>query len=500
MKYYFFLISIILLSFFSFYHAFGFAFTIDDWFQLWGVFYDKSIIDYYIKTQKPNAAFEFLIFAPAYKFNPFFYQLNGFFLKIVDSLTIALLIFSLTKSKKAGFSSGLIFASSVMGIETFTRLSAHNSALLIPSLCFGLFFWIEAKKDKTLYKYLIAILFFILTVIQDPGVGVMILPVVFLWDLLNLIRDFSKHTFRKFLITTTILILIPILLKWYLDPRIADRKLYITRHIYYLLNNTVSVITNFLTSIGNLILGWFIPFEEFVSLTTPNFLTTFAGYLAILFTILICLALLRKKRESLRIIFFFLVWAFLFYFPSFFTQSHYVAGGTISAVSNRYLAIPSIGIIGLISYLITFMRFKTRVIILILIISLNIFNSNKILRKQYTYRSLEVQNMLYNKIDQDLPRGEERDKTLVFLGNNEVKIVGLDWNGFYPLAIRRGITDKKEFPIIINNLADIKKSICGDESLSLETKLSRLYAWEVQNRTIYNISENVRLLIGKDCN
>lgn len=51
----------------------------------------------------------------------------------------------------------------------------------------------------------------------------------------------------------------------------------------------------------------------------------------------------------------------------------------------------------------------------------------------------------------------------------------------------------------MSNLADIKKSICGDEPSSLETKLSRLYAWEVQNSAIYNVSENVRLLIHKDC-
>jgi len=82
----FYLLIIGLLSFLSFYPAFNFSFIIDDWYQLWGVFYDRSIIEHYIKSQAPNVAYEFLILAPIFKFNPFYYQIVGYFLKIIDSV------------------------------------------------------------------------------------------------------------------------------------------------------------------------------------------------------------------------------------------------------------------------------------------------------------------------------------------------------------------------------------------------------------------------------
>jgi len=119
------------------------------------------------------------------------------------------------------------------------------------------------------------------------------------------------------------------------------------------------------------------------------------------------------------------------------------------------------------------------------------------LRDEYTYRSLEVQNRLYNKIDQDLPRGNEKTTYLLFLGDNQIRLFGLEWNGFYPLALRRGITDKKEFPTIINNLADAKKRLCANP---LGSNLPGLYAWEVQdNGMLYNVTEDVKLLIMKEC-
>lgn len=247
-SYIFFISLIIALSFVSFYPAFGFSFIIDDWYQLWGVFYDRSIIDYYIRTQHPNSAYELLIFAPLFKFNPIYYQIIGYFLKIIDSLVVALLVFSTTKTKRIAFFAGVIFAASVIGIETFTRISAHNSALLIPSLCLGLFFWIEATRHESFYRYLIAISFIVLTILQDPGVGIIILPAALLWNLLNLIRNFNKQQARKLLFRASIIISLPAFLKWYLDPRLSDRNSYIIRHLSYILNHPLEVTTNFLTS------------------------------------------------------------------------------------------------------------------------------------------------------------------------------------------------------------------------------------------------------------
>lgn len=493
----FYLLLIGLLSFLSFYPAFNFSFIVDDWYQLWGVFYDRSIIEHYIKTQHPNSAYEFLILAPIFKFNPFYYQIVGYILKIVDSLATALVIFYVTKSKKAAFYSGLIFAASVIGIETFTRISAQNSALLIPTICLGLTFWIQASRQNHFSgKYILAILFMVLSIMADPGTGIIVIPITFLYSLLSLIQTPSSINLKKLIITIVTLGILAVILHWYLNSMISDRSGYVLRHMNFTLQHPLFVLTNFLTSIGNLILGWFVPFDEsYISLTSSNLTTQIAGYILILLTILIGLKFWQKKLERLKIYFFFLVWVFLFYFPSWFTQSHYVEGGAISSVSNRYFAISSVGFIGLIVYLITLIKPKYQIIFLVVVISLNIWSSERILVASSVYRSRPQQDFLYQIIDQDLPKGDEKNDLLLFLGYDWFKIVELDWNGFYPLAVKRNIQKTEDFPTIVSTIEQVKDLICSEHP---KFKLSRLYAWEFRNNQLYNITDEVKEVISTD--
>lgn len=493
------IILVILVSFISFYPAFSFAFIVDDWYQLWGVFYDRSIIDYYILTQHPNSAYEFLALAPIFKFNPFYYQIVGFILKIIASLSVALFVFSITKLKNIATFAGLIFASSVIGIEAFTRISAHNSVLLIPTLCLGMYLWITATKGKSIYKYLLAVFFIILVIIEDPGLGIMILPIFFIWNLLGLYQNFNRQELRKFIAVNLLLLIILISLKSYLDPRIANRQGPIVEHLPFILTNIPYTVSNFLTSIGNLVIGWVIPFKEDMGLITANPISTIFGYLFLLYTIFLGYKFFSKKSEISKILLFLSIWIFLFYFPSWFTQGHYVKGGTISAVSNRYLMISSIGFIAMISYLLIFLKRKYTYIALVVIIVFNLASALRILNEEYKYRSVEIQNKLYGKIDQEFPLGNEKDNLILFLGKNQLSIFGLEWNGFYPLAVKRGITDKKELPTIVNNLSDAEKIVCiNDDALPPKFRLSNVYAWEVQNDNIYNISEDVRKFISSD--
>lgn len=493
-----FIFLICLLAFISFYPAFSFSFIIDDWYQLWGVFYDKSLIEHYITTQHPNSAYEFLIFAPIFKFNPFYYQLLGYFLKVIGSLSVSLLVFSITKIKKVAFFSGIFFATSVIGLETFSRISAQNSALMIPSLCLGLFFWIEAIRFGSLYRYSIALILFIFTILQDPGVGIIVIPTAIFWSLLTLIRNFNKYKLKRSLLNILSLILIPLSLKWYINPRLAQKNSDLTRHLFYVLGHPVETITHFLTSIGNLTIGWIFPFQEFVSLTTSNFWTILFGYLTLLTTLTVGIFFLKKRTEPLMVMFFLLVWVFLFYFLNWFTQSHYVEGAVISAVSNRYLAISSIGLIGFIAYLINFLKPRIQLIFFSLIIFINVLNSLRILNDESIYRSVKSQDLLFNRIDQDLPKGNEENRILMVLGDYKAKVAGFEWNGFYPLALRRNITNQHEFSTIVNNLEEAKVLLCNHNDSS-KFRISDLYSWQMQNNNIYNVSKEVRKILNQDC-
>ena len=493
----FYLLIIGLLSFLSFYPAFNFSFIIDDWYQLWGVFYDHSIIEHYIKSQAPNVAYEFLILAPIFKFNPFYYQIVGYFLKIIDSVFTSLLIYTLTSSKKAAFYAGLIFAASAIGTETFTRISAQNSALLIPTIILGIIFWIQADRHINFsYKYILAILFIILSIIGYPGTGIIIIPVIFLYQVLNLIQLPSQRKWKRSLITIAGLGLPLAALRWYMEPMLADRSINLSKHILFSLSHPFYVVTNFLTSIGNLILGWFIHFDEsYISLTSSNFLTQIAGYILIVLIFLTGFNFFHKKSEFTKIVLFFLFWIILFFFPSFFTQTHYVEGGIISSVSNRYLAISSIGFISLIAYLISYIKPKYQLITLLLIIGLNIWTSEHGLITSSIYRSQTQQDYLYNLIDQDLPKGDEKTDLLLFLGSDWLKIIELDWNGFYPLAVKRNIKKTDDFPTIISSIEQAKNMLC---STNPKFKLTRFYSWEFRNNLLYNVTDKVRQIIRTD--
>lgn len=485
-----------LLSFLSFYPAFHFSFVIDDWYQLWGVFYDHSIIEHYIYSQAPNVAYEFLILAPIFKFNPFYYQIIGFLLKIIGSVFTSILIFYLTSSKKIAFSAGLIFAASAIGTETFTRISAQNSALLIPTLSLGIIFWIQADRhSKFSYKYILAILFIALSIMGYPGTGIMVIPIIFIYILINFIQTPVKPI-RKVFIPVIVLLMILVTSRMYVKSILADRSINLSDHISFVLQHPFSTTTNFLTSIGNLMLGWFIPFDEsYISLTSANFLTQIAGYILVFSTILIGLKYWQKKSERLKVCLFFLLWVFLFYFPSWFTQAHYVKGGVISSVSNRYLAISSIGFIGLISYLINCIKPKYQSIFLLLVICFNIWSSERGLIASSIYRSQTQQDYLYNLIDQDLPKGNEKTELLLLLGNDWLKVMELDWNGFYPLAVKRNIQKTDDFPTIISSVEQAKNMLC---SANPKFKLARFYAWEFQNNLLYNVTDKARQIIHTD--
>lgn len=492
-----FILLIILLTFASFYQAFNLSFIIDDWFLLWGALYDKTTIYPFFQTH-PNVAYQFILLAPLFKFNPLYYQVVGFILKIIDSLVISLLIFSITKSKQSAVFSGLIFASSVVGIEAFTRVAANYAALLIPTICLGLYFWISAREKYSLPKYLLSTFFILLTIIGNPGIGIIILPTIFLWEIFQLIIKFDEATFKRFLTVTVFLITIFISLKWYLDPRIAERNDTLINNINLTLNHFPSVAYKFSASIGNLLIGWIIPVEELNHLSDPNFLTAMAGSIFFVTLFILIFLLLRKKSDSLRIALFFGLLIVLFYFPGWFTQSFYFEHQSASAVSNRYFTISNVGLVGLMTYLISFVVSKYRVAILLAIIILNLWSSWRILSWESIYHSTATQNYLYEKIDKDLPKGDEKSKILLFTGDHWIRIA-LDWNDFYPLALKRGIIRKSEFSEVTNDLNRVKELVCArDENTPPKFRLSNLYGWDVGSGDIYNVSKQLRSIISND--
>ncbi len=492
---------IILLSFISFYPAFNFSFIVDDWYLLWGVFFDKTIIAEYLRTQHPNVVYEFLLLAPIFKFNPFYYQVVGYILKVVDSFTVGLLILSVTKSRTAALFSSITFAASEIGIEAFTRIGAQNSALLIPTLSLGFYFWFKAKEGNSITKYLVSLMFIVLGLLGDPGTGIVIVPVIVLWEVLNLIQKYSRQNLKRVLIHTGLLFLTIIFItRIFLDSKISDRQDYISKHLIFIANNLFFTTANFLTSIGNFLMGWVISFPEYTHLGSPSIVTMIFGGAFVISIAILGMIFILKKKESSKVVLFLSIFSLLFYLPSWLTQTHYVEGGAISAASNRYFAISSIGLLGLISYLITIIKSTNfRFIVIALVVLLQLWSANRVLIQEAKYRTTKVQNILYSQINKDAPKGSEQRSLYVFLGNSWLRIVGLGWNGFFPLALQRGIINIKEFPAIVNNLQLAKEDICPLDKSTPKYSLADMYAWEVDEQSIYNVTEQARKLVNDSC-
>lgn len=496
-----FIVLVIILSFISLFHAFKFALIVDDWIQLWGALFDRSILIRYF-SDHPSVALEFMFLSKIFGFNQFYYYLLSFFLKVVCSFFVALMLYGLTKSKKASIYSGLIFASSVMGLEAFDRISAHYAAFSIILLSLGLFFWICASEKKFIRNTLIAITSFFFALLGDPGSTAMIIPLIIMWEFFTVYQQsFRKEILRKaslrFLlicgISISVFSIVSQLAKFFSSDLYSSQLQYAITHFGGSLNN-------YLNSIGHLLVGWFIPIDETLGLSSSTAIGVVAGYLLLIVFIMHLILFFKTKKSFYKITSFLLGWILFFYFPSWITQGHIVIGGLVIGVTNRYLALSSVALICFFGIIL--MKIKNKglsTFFLLTIISLNLFTANKLLSVERQYRSQETQEWLYNKIDVDVPKGSEKDSIFVFLGNNPLKIFGLEWNGVYPFTLKRGIYNRADFPLVMSDIKSIVSKLCTDKD---NYSLSKTYAWDVSSGDIINVSEQFRevILQNATCN
>lgn len=117
-------------------------------------------------------------------------------------------------------------------------------------------------------------------------------------------------------------------------------------------------------------------------------------------------------------------------------------------------------------------------------------------------RSIQIHNKIWDKIDQDVPRGEI-GSVFMYSGTNFSRRTSLlDWKDTIPFAVKRGIVKKEEFPIMTNDKRLIARLICerdvsrhspfGDIIQKEQIPLSHVHAWELKNGELENRSEQER--------
>lgn len=482
-----FIILIFVLSFLAFWRAFSFDFWGEDWEQIWYAVFNPATLNNPLELREhPIAIYEELFLAKFLGFNTFYWQIVGFLLKVLGAFAVSLMMLGLTRSKKAAFFTGLIYTSSVGGLVSFTWVAAHASALIIPFLCLGIYFWVI--KDK----FILALILLITSILGDVSRGIFGSFIVIFWEILLILQDPQRlrESRIKIFILLTALLLIFFIFQYVFN---YANTVSIGYNLGIVFNHPIKSLNNFLTNIGNLLIGWMIPISQNVfSISKDNVYTRIAGYLFLFQTIFLLIRFFRKRSESLKILLIFSLWIPLFFFPNWLLPNQeMIQNGQVLGVTHRYLTLSAIGLVCFLGYVIS--RIKKNLLkgfLLFFVVGSNILISNQILTKESYYRSTEVTKPMWDKIEKDVPLGEEN--SLFFIqGEDKFRVNDIS-QAKIPFAIRRGIKSRDRWPVSTSDPGVVKRYLCGNNEAGQVIPLSHLHSWYIKGNALDNISEKVR--------
>lgn len=486
-----FILTVSFLSFISFHRVLDFAFWRDDWIFLWTVQHNSDV--QLAWSLHPATIYEDFLLFKVFGWNSGMWQGFGIVLRIIASLSIALMMWGLTRSKKVAIVSGLLFSVSFVALETVSWRSVHVVMIVIILLSIGFYFLSQYIKYKNKKNYIFSLLFFCSSILADPARSFPVIIPIFLLLLGEfwIVKDYS---FKK--IKTLFIEFIPLLLAFVLILRLNSQQNNVNDLIFRIIQiiDDPSIIKNFFSSIGNLLFGWVFEIAEKGGQANYDYtIATSALLITLLLTVISFVHFVSKRSKTSLLIFIFSLWLVVFYFPNWIFDKSLVIGGT-----HRYLGVSGVGLIGLTAIAIGSVRGKFLFYGLALVaLLLNIQTTKRILAVESTYRDQSVTNMVWDKIDRDVPKNQ-KDLIFMYLGGDYIRGAIMDWSASLPFGVRRGIAEIDDFPIPTADTKLILDLLCKDNVMrpsvskwSLQKKripLSHLYAWDVTNGKITNVS------------
>ncbi len=482
---------ITLLAIFSFWRVIHFGFWRDDWGFLWAVLYEPNLPLAW--NLHPGTKYEDLLLVKFFGLNTYLWQGFGIFLRIIASLAVAAMVWSMAKSKKAAVITGLIMAASYAGLETVSWRSVHIISVDIILICLGFFFFFKREQKRNMF---FALTFFSLAGLADPARCLPVLGLVSIWEAVRWWIDGRRIRKIPSYGAFIVLLMGSIVFVQVFNPAPLNSSDTITLATRAL--GEPNLIKNFLGTIGNMLLGWMKDIPETGGLSyyiTQNAKFAFAFLISIA-GVGIYMVLFHKSRNGM-ILLFLNAWIALFYLPNWIFEKTLVIGGT-----HRYIGLSAVGYYVLLGILISFIRNKkVTALLVIIILILNIRASNIVLKNESTYRDKKISDTLWNKIYSDVPIGET-ESIFMYLGTDGIRGFLLDWSGGMPFALERKISDGYQIPISTADQNLILKLLCEDDpkrpSLTQwivqkdRIKISHVHAWEVNNGEITNVSQRER--------
>lgn len=474
------------LSLISYNHAFNFYLYADDWYQIIGALHYPEILTGYTLGIHPVSVLEFKLFSGIFRANPYPWQFLGYLLKIIDSLSMWPFMIALTNSKKAAFYACLIFSVFVVGMESVFWVSPHTSAIIIPLMSLGFYFYVKSFNLKISRYFFYALAFFGLSILAEPGRAYMAIVVIVFWEIMTLYQKVNLKNLGAALARISLIFFFT-----YLMDILVSKFFGIAPQVSSLLKGLEDgTFTGWVYSLRNLFFGWTLIPEQF----------TFWGTILSFIIVSICLILfIWKKLESYKIIIFLYFWMAAFYLPNFLTQAHSRLG---VPMESRYYAISAVGLVGLLAYGFSFIRIRNINLILIPFLIFNLYLTNNILLMHSVYRSAPFNNRVWNKIDQDIPKGELVSIFMYTGADFTLRSKVLDYADSIPFALKRGIINKYDYPIVTNDKNLIARLVCeknvsrhspfGDIVQKDPIPLSHIHAWEFKDGKLVNRSEQER--------
>lgn len=264
--------SITVLVFISSWQSLNFHFWKDDWSRLWLAYYRPDLLLNLLGLpDHPGMTLEQMLFGPIFGLNTLFWQIKGLILKILASLSVALMILGITNSYKVATISGLFFSTSVVGIESFTWASNHAAALIVIFFGIGFYYWVKSLEENNLFGLICSLPFLLISIFISPARAAGLPVLILIWDVLSVIKNPSWKRTRLVIfriITFLFLLLLTFsILQGKSTGSLAFRS---TESISIITGDFIPRISNFLASCGNLLIGWIIPIQEVAGLSSPT--------------------------------------------------------------------------------------------------------------------------------------------------------------------------------------------------------------------------------------
>lgn len=496
-----FVAAVILLSSLSFWRVVSFDFWRDDWRMLCSIQNPTLVATLFQKIELHGGTWvENALLFPLFGWKSAFWHLFGIGLRVLASLSVALMIWSLTREKRIAALAGLFFAASFAGLESVGWVAVHVTTVVIIFSCTGFYFWCTYLRDRKIKNFVFGLLLLECAALSSSARSLLSLLLLLpLWEFFlwwaSPKKEGPQYIFARLAIVYALLIPSALIISSHLHD-LWGHNTNIAWYVERLLQEP-HLLKNYFATIGNLLFGWILPIEE--SMGAANYSSVIANSAMFLMISGSAVGLyvgLQKKSKKAFLFVFFIAWILISYIPGYLFVPQVFAG------SHRYVALSAVGLIGIAALGIGSLKNNTvRFVAAAVFIVLNVVTSNRILKKESAHRSFRIVEPILDRIAADFPRNE-RGGIVMLLGNADLEYSILEMPGpaVYDAKTRACKNNYSFFPSTDNGL--IIELLCGHTppargfgSLPLPPSpvpLSKIYAWEMSGGSINNVSERER--------